>query len=87
MSGPVSKRVMQQLGGFLLALFAAAVIPGSRLDFGMSRQLGHRRYVRPTFQQLANKRAPEVIAAEIMEDLRAALAQFAEIAGDLGSDE
>ncbi|MEO8391755.1 MAG: SAM-dependent DNA methyltransferase, partial [Chloroflexota bacterium] len=32
----------------------------------------------------ANLPAPEVIAAEIMEDLRAALEQFAEIAGDLG---
>jgi len=28
--------------------------------------------------------APEVIAAEIMEDLLATLEQFAEIAGDLG---
>ena len=32
----------------------------------------------------ANLPSPEVIAAEIMEDLRAALEQFAEIAGDLG---
>ena len=32
----------------------------------------------------ANLPSPEVIAAEIMEDLRAALEQFAEIASDLG---
>jgi type I restriction enzyme M protein len=32
----------------------------------------------------ANLPAPEIIAAEIIEDLRAALEQFAEIAGDLG---
>ena len=31
----------------------------------------------------ANLPAPDVIAAEIVEDLQAALAQFAEIANDL----
>lgn len=35
----------------------------------------------------ANLPAPEVIAAEIMEDLQAALEQFAEIATDLGIEE
>ncbi len=32
----------------------------------------------------ANLPAPEIIAAEIMDDLKAALEQFAAIAGDLG---
>ena len=32
------------------------------------------------------KPPPEIIAAEIVEDLEAALAQFAEIASDLGRD-
>ncbi|MEZ4667862.1 MAG: class I SAM-dependent DNA methyltransferase [Anaerolineae bacterium] len=35
----------------------------------------------------ANLPAPEVIAAEIMDDLKAALEQFAAIAGDLGVEE
>jgi type I restriction enzyme M protein len=35
----------------------------------------------------ANLPAPGVIAAEIMDDLRAALEQFAAIAGDLGVEE
>ena len=34
-------------------------------------------------EESANLPAPEVIAADIVEDLQAALAQFAEIAADL----
>ena len=34
-----------------------------------------------------NLPAPEVIAAEIVEDLEAALAEFAEIAGSLSTEE
>ena len=36
-----------------------------------------------SLEDSANLPAPEVIAAEIVEDLQAALAQFAEIASDL----
>jgi type I restriction enzyme M protein len=36
-----------------------------------------------SIEDSANLAAPEVIAAEIVEDLQAALAQFAEIASDL----
>jgi type I restriction enzyme M protein len=35
---------------------------------------------------LDNLPAPEVIAAEIVEDLEAALEQFREILGDIGSE-
>jgi type I restriction enzyme M protein len=38
-----------------------------------------------SLEDSANLPAPDVIAAEIVEDLEAALAQFAEIASDLGS--
>jgi type I restriction enzyme M protein len=37
-----------------------------------------------SLEDSANLPAPDVIAAEIVEDLEAALEQFAEIAGDLG---
>jgi hypothetical protein len=37
-----------------------------------------------SLEDSANLPAPEIIAAEIVEDLEAALAQFAEIASDLG---
>jgi type I restriction enzyme M protein len=37
-----------------------------------------------SLEDSANLPAPEIIAAEIVEDLEAALAQFAEIAADLG---
>jgi type I restriction enzyme M protein len=39
-----------------------------------------------SLEDSANLPAPDVIAAEIMEDLEAALEQFSEIAGDLGSE-
>jgi type I restriction enzyme M protein len=39
-----------------------------------------------SLEDSANLPAPEIIAAEIVEDLEAALAQFAEIASDLGRD-
>jgi type I restriction enzyme M protein len=38
-----------------------------------------------SFEGSANLPAPEIIAAEIVEDLEAALAQFAEIAANLRS--
>jgi len=38
-----------------------------------------------TLEGSDNLPPPDIIAAEIMEDLEAALAQFAEIAADLGS--
>jgi type I restriction enzyme M protein len=38
-----------------------------------------------SLEDSANLPAPDIIAAEIVEDLEAALAQFAEIAADLGS--
>ena len=37
-----------------------------------------------SLEDTADLPAPDVLAAEIMEDLQAALAQFAEIAEDLG---
>jgi hypothetical protein len=37
-----------------------------------------------SLEDSANLPAPDIIAAEIVEDLEAALAQFAEIASDLG---
>lgn len=40
-----------------------------------------------SLEENTNLPAPELIAAEIMEDLRAALEQFAEITGDLGLEE
>ena len=40
-----------------------------------------------TLEGSDNLPPPDIIAAEIMEDLRAALEQLAEIAGDLGSRE
>jgi type I restriction enzyme M protein len=40
-----------------------------------------------SLEDSANLPAPDVIAAEITEDLEAALAQFAEIAIDLGTKE
>jgi hypothetical protein len=39
-----------------------------------------------SLEDSANLPAPDVIAAEIMEDLEAALAQFAEIATDLSRE-
>jgi len=39
-----------------------------------------------SLEDSANFPAPEVIAADIMEDLEAALEQFREIANDLGAD-
>jgi type I restriction enzyme M protein len=38
-----------------------------------------------SLEESANLPAPDVIAAEIMEDLQAALEQFKEIAEDLGA--
>ena len=62
----------------------------------LGHQLGHRvsmaRLPRLTFpvvqdapalEESANLPAPEIIATDIVEDLQAALAQFAEIANDL----
>jgi type I restriction enzyme M protein len=40
-----------------------------------------------SLEDLANLPPPDVIAAEIVEDLEAALAQFALIVGDLGLKE
>ena len=40
-----------------------------------------------SLEDSANLPAPDVIAAEIVEDLEAALTQFAEIATDLGEKE
>ena len=40
-----------------------------------------------SLEESANLPVPEIIAAEIMDDLRAALEQFAAIAGDLGGEE
>ena len=40
-----------------------------------------------SLEDSANLPAPKVIAAEIMEDLQAALEQFSEIAGDLSAEE
>jgi type I restriction enzyme M protein len=40
-----------------------------------------------SLEDSANLPAPDVIAAEIMEDLQAALEQFSEIAGDLSAEE
>jgi type I restriction enzyme M protein len=40
-----------------------------------------------SLEDSANLPAPDVIAAEIMEDLQAAVEQFAEIAGDLSAKE
>jgi type I restriction enzyme M protein len=39
-----------------------------------------------SLEDSANLPAPDIIAAEIVEDLEAALEQFAEIAADLGSE-
>ena len=39
-----------------------------------------------SLEDSANLPAPDIIAAEIMEDLQAALEQFSEIAADLGSE-
>jgi hypothetical protein len=39
-----------------------------------------------SLEDMHNLPAPEVIAAEIVEDLEAALAQYAEIAASLASD-
>jgi type I restriction enzyme M protein len=39
-----------------------------------------------SLEDTANLPEPDVLAAEIVEDLRAALEQFAEIAGDLGEE-
>jgi type I restriction enzyme M protein len=39
-----------------------------------------------SLEDSANLPAPEIIAAEIVEDLEAALAQFAEISNDLAVD-
>ncbi len=39
-----------------------------------------------SLEDSANLPPPDIIAAEIVEDLEAALAQFAEIAADLGSE-
>jgi type I restriction enzyme M protein len=40
-----------------------------------------------SLEDSANLSAPDIIAAEIVEDLEAALAQFGEIAADLGTTE
>jgi type I restriction enzyme M protein len=40
-----------------------------------------------SLEDSANLPAPDIIAAEIVEDLEAALEQFAEIAADLGSEQ
>jgi type I restriction enzyme M protein len=40
-----------------------------------------------SLEDSANLPAPDIIAAEIVEDLQAALEQFAEIAADLGTNE
>jgi type I restriction enzyme M protein len=39
-----------------------------------------------SLEDTANLPEPEVLAAEIVEDLQAALEQFAEIAGDLAEE-
>jgi hypothetical protein len=39
-----------------------------------------------SLEDSANLPPPDIIAAEIMEDLQAALEQFSEIAGDLGGE-
>ena len=39
-----------------------------------------------SLEDSANLPPPDIIAAEIVEDLEAALAQFAEIAADIGSE-
>ena len=43
-------------------------------------------FERLSLEDSANLPAPDILAAEIMDDLQAALAQFAEIAGNLGAE-
>src|SRR5713101_8114308 len=52
----------------------------------LRRPIRFRHGIRITIEGSANLPDPDIIAAEIVEDLQAALAQFAEIAADLKRD-
>ena len=41
------------------------IIPRRRLDAGMARQILDRHNIRPSIQQIADKRPPEIVGGEI----------------------